>query len=145
MKPRSASPVGSKSPPTVSAQITAYLAAQPPKVRAGLKTLSKLIRSAAPEAEPAFSYGMPAFRFEGRMLTYFAAFKDHSSLFPGASALRVLAPELKDYKISKGTLQFPHGAPPPADLVARLLQVRIEEIRAAASKTKRTPRPGKKS
>lgn len=145
MKARSATQVGSKPALPVSAQINAYLAAQPPMVRTGLKKLSKLIQSAAPDAEPAFSYGMPAFRFEGRMLAWFAAFKDHSSFFPGASALRVLAPELKDYKTSKGTLQFPHGAPPPGDLMARLLQVRIDEIRSAGNKPRRSPRPRSKS
>jgi uncharacterized protein YdhG (YjbR/CyaY superfamily) len=118
-----------------AAKAAAYLKALPAKARSGLRELGRSILAAAPGAEVAFSYAMPAYRFEGRLLAWMAAFSEHSSFFPGASPIREFAGELKaaGYKTSKGTIQFPHGAPLPADLVQRLVQVRVEEIRKASA------------
>src|SRR5215468_11171231 len=85
----------------------AYIASLPQEVRRGLKQLSKSILTAAPDAEPGISYAIPAFRLNGRPLVWFAAFKQHCSFFPGVSAIRSHAAELKKYKTSKGTIQFP--------------------------------------
>src|SRR5689334_8311279 len=90
----------------------AYLAALPPKVAAGLRKLRNAVAAAAPTAELGMSYGIPAFRLGGRPLVWFAGFKAHSSFFPGAHAIRIHAAELKNFRISKGTIQFPHGEPP---------------------------------
>jgi uncharacterized protein YdhG (YjbR/CyaY superfamily) len=108
----------------------AYLASLPPKVRAGLQKLRKTIRATVPDAEEGFSYGMPAFRLRGRPLIAFAAAEDHSSLYPmSAAVIRALAPELKNYETSKGTVRFPPDRPPPARLVAKILKARMAELR----------------
>lgn len=118
-----------------AAKVSTYLKALPAKARSGLRELGRSILAAAPGAEVAFSYGMPAYRFEGRLLAWMAAFSEHSSFFPGASPIRALAAELKasGYKTSQGTIQFPHGSPLPAELVGRLVQVRVDEIRKTAA------------
>lgn len=113
------------------AAVSAYLASRPPNVRAGLLELRKAIAAAVPGAEEGISYGIPAFKLNGRPVVWFAAFKDHCSFFPAAKAIRVHAVELESYKISKGTIQFPHGKPPPAKLVAKLVKTRLEELGAA--------------
>ncbi len=114
--------------PNEKAAAQAYLAALPPAVSAGLRKLQRAIAAAAPEAELGFSYGIPAFRLRGRPLVWFAAFKAHSSFFPGATALRLHRVALRGYKTSKGTLQFPPGQPPPATLVAKLVRTRLAEL-----------------
>ena len=129
-----------KTPPAKSdeaAKAAAYLKDLPATARSGLRELGRSVLAAAPGAEVAFSYSMPAYRFEGRLLAWMAAFSEHSSFFPGASPIRALAKELKaaGYKTSKGTIQFPHGSPLPADLVQRLVQVRVEEIRKVAARS----------
>ena len=126
-----------------AAKAKAYLQQLPATARSGLRQLGRSILAAAPGAEVAFSYGMPAYRFEGRLLAWMAAFAEHSSFFPGASPIRALAADLKasGYKTSKGTIQFPHGAPVSADLVAKLVQVRVEEIRQATSAKSRARTP----
>ena len=110
------------------AKANAYLARLPRQVAAGLRKLRATISALAPDAEFGTSYGIPAFRINGRPLVWFAAFKQHSSFFPGAAAIRLHTDELKNYKISKGTIQFPHGKPPPAKLVAKLIKTRIAEL-----------------
>ena len=110
--------------------IDAYLASLPAKVRSGLRKLRKAMRAAAPEAEEGFSYGMPAFRFEGRPLMGFAAATHHSSLYPmSAAVIRAHAAALTKYETSKGTIRFPHDSPPPPRLVTKLVRARIAELR----------------
>jgi uncharacterized protein YdhG (YjbR/CyaY superfamily) len=110
------------------AAVNAYLAVLPDHVRAGLDKLRRAIAAAAPDAEQGISYGIPAFKLDGRPLVWFAAFRQHSSFFPGAKAIRIHAADLKGYKTSKGTLQFPPDQPPPARLVAKLVKVRRAEL-----------------
>jgi uncharacterized protein YdhG (YjbR/CyaY superfamily) len=117
-----------KAKPNGAEAVNTYLASLPTHVRAGLVKLKNAIAAAAPEAEVGISYGIPAFRLNGRPLVWFAAFKKHCSFFPAARAIRVHAAALKPYKTSKGTLQFPPGKPPAARLVAKLIKTRISEL-----------------
>ena len=74
-------------PTTATAQIDATLAALPADQRAALQTLRQTIATVAPEATETISYGMPAFRYHGRALVSYAAFKAHCSFFPMSSTL----------------------------------------------------------
>lgn len=102
-----------------------YLALQPEKARDVLEKLRQTIKSSAPEAEEVISYGLPAFRYHG-MLVYFAAFKNHCSFFPG-SIVEKMKNELKNYKTSKGTIQFTAEKPLPAALVKKIIKARVKE------------------
>jgi uncharacterized protein YdhG (YjbR/CyaY superfamily) len=118
--------------------IDEYLLDIPENQRLALETLRQIILETAPKAEEVISYGMPAFKYHG-MLVYFAAFKNHCSLFAAnATLIEDLYPELKEYKTSKGTIQFTPEKPLPVALVRKIILERMKqnEEKAAAKKKK---------
>lgn len=116
-----------------AAQLRAYAAALTPAGRAALKQLRAAILEAAPGAEEVFSYGIPGFRFEGRVLVWCAAWKEHASMYPLTLGMRAANEKaLARYQLSKGTVRFPLDEPLPLSLAKRLVKARIGEIRRAA-------------
>ena len=96
--------------------------------RAALETLRKNIRAAAPQAEECISYGVPAFRLNGRFLVAYAAAKNHCAFYPGAVIGELK--ELKNYDTSKGTIRFSPDRPLPVALVRKLVKLRIAKMKA---------------
>jgi len=115
--------------------IDGYLAALTPEKRAALQGLRRAIRAAAPKAQECISYGVPAFRLEGRFLVAFGAAAKHCSFFPGSFPIEVHKKALKNYDLSKGTIRFPAGKPLPAGLVRKLVKARIVEYAGRREKT----------
>ena len=112
-------------------ELRAYVASLPPNARRSLQQLRSAIRSAAPGAEEAFSYGIPAFRLKGQLLVWYAAWKSHCSIYPITAPVRRTA-DRKGYDTSKGTLRLPLTEPLPVALVKRLVKERIAGLRKAA-------------
>jgi len=105
-----------------------YLAGVPEPARSTLIKVRATIRSAMPtEATETISYQMPAFKYKGRPLLWFAAFSNHCSLFPTASVIEAIKNELKGFSISKGTIQFPVDRPLSAALLKKIVKLRIAQ------------------
>jgi uncharacterized protein YdhG (YjbR/CyaY superfamily) len=105
-----------------------YLAALPADQRAALRKLRRAILAAAPGAEECISYGLPAFRYQGRVLVGFAAAAKHCSFFPmSRTTVAAFAGELTGYETSKGTIRFQPGKPLPVALVRKLVKHRMAE------------------
>ena len=115
------------------AAIDDYLAGVGPDKRAALEKLRKDIKAAAPGIEECISYGMPAFRLNGRVLVWLGAGTNHCAFYPGASPIAAHARELAKYATSKGTVRFPPDTPLPAALVRTLVRSRIAESGAKKS------------
>ncbi len=121
-----------------------YLAPLSADKRAALQRLRKTIHAAYPKAEETISYGIPAFRLDGKVIAWFGAAAKHVSFYPGTS-WKGFEKELEDYETSKGTIRFQPDRPLPAALVRRLVKLRI--ARNAARETERAkgsaPRRGR--
>ena len=107
-----------------------YLATLTDAQRVAMEQLRLAILEAAPDAQEAFSYGIPAFRLHGKPLVWYAAWKAHYSLYPlSAAMVRDHAAAMEGYPTAKGTIRFPAGRPLPLGLVEALVRSRIAEIR----------------
>jgi len=121
-----------------SKTIDEYLAGVNTDRRSALQKIREAIRAAAPKAEECISYGIPAFRMNGRSLVFFGAWANHCAFYPGSSAtLKKFRKELRDFQTSKGTLRFSPDKPVPVALVKKLVKARIAENNAQANKNRR--------
>ena len=113
-----------------AAEVDAYLEGLDEPKRSTLEQLRRDILAVVPEAEQCISYTMPAFRVEGKVIAGFAAFGRHLSYLPhSGSVFTELKDELADYRKSVGALRFPVDRPLPASLVAKLVEVRLRQVR----------------
>lgn len=117
--------------------IDQYLAPLSKEKRAALQKLRRDIKSVAPKAEECISYGLPAFRLDGRMLVAFGAAANHCSFYPGALPIETHEAALKAYSTSKGTVRFPADSPLPVTLVRKLVKTRIAEYAGKRSGAKK--------
>ena len=105
-----------------------YLAGVTAGQRAVLEKLRKTIRTVVPKAEECISYGLAAFRLNGRPLVAFGAWANHCAFYPmSGRTVAALQDQLKGFETSKGTIRFSTGKPLPTTLVRKLIQARIAE------------------
>lgn len=85
--------------PIAARDIDDYLAGLDETKRSTLQQLRRYIRDALPDIEECISYGMPAFKVDGKTVAGFAAFQNHLSHLPhSGSVLPALASELTGYE-----------------------------------------------
>lgn len=118
MKPRGQAPKN----------VDEYIAMFPDDVQKILKKIRALIRKTVPNAEESISYQIPAYKFNG-VLIYFAAFKNHVSVYPAPRGEAEFMDELSAYKGGKGTVQFPISEPIPYDLITRIVKFRAGKLK----------------
>ena len=107
--------------------IDEYIAEFPPETQEVLGELRALIGACAPAATETISYAIPTFDLEGRHLVHFAGYERHVGFYPTARGIAAFEDELKAYKRSKGSVQFPLGRPLPTDLIRRIVESRVAE------------------
>lgn len=118
---------------TARREIDAILAAMPQDKRDALQALRETIAAAAPEAQEAISYSLPAFRYRGRPLVSYGAASKHCAFYVMSPAVMDAHTELlAGYDTSKGTIRFKPDAPLSGDLVRTLVRARMAETDAAS-------------
>ena len=114
-----------------SAEIDSYLEGVSESQRSTLQDLRKVILRCVPQAEECTSYQVPAFRVNGSVVAGFAAFKNHMSYLPfSGSVLPALKRSLKNFDHTKSALHFTSTKTLSDELVALLVQTRLDEILA---------------
>jgi uncharacterized protein YdhG (YjbR/CyaY superfamily) len=121
--------VGCKTVDVSNQGVDDYLARLEPQKRDTLEALRRSILAVVPHAEQGMSYGVPAFRIQGKVVAGFSASKDHLSYLPhSGTVLADLSDDVAGYKTSKGALRFAVGAPLPDIIVETLLRARLREL-----------------
>jgi uncharacterized protein YdhG (YjbR/CyaY superfamily) len=103
-----------------------YIALQNKAIQPLLQQLRSIIEKAAPKTMEVISYGMPAFK-QNKNLVYFAANKNHIGFYPTPSPIKFFAEQLKEYKTSKGAIQFPLDKSLPVKLITDIVKYRVKE------------------
>ena len=114
--------------------IDEYIATFPKNIQMVLQQIRQAVKDAAPRAEEAISYNMPAFKLNGN-LVWFGAFKNHIGFDPRESAIEEFKEKLSGYEVSKvnGTVKFPLDKPIPLDLIKEMVKFRVRENLKEAS------------
>lgn len=110
------------------ASIADYIAAAPKPAQKNLRELYRILKEAAPKAREAIKWSTPVFE-DTRILFAFAAFKSHINFMPTPQVVELFRKELANYTTGKGSIQFPHDAPLPRALIAKMAKRRIKELR----------------
>lgn len=110
-----------------SLSIDKYLSVLPLEQQILLENVRSIIKKTVPEAIEYISYKMPAYDYHG-MIGGFAAFKSHCSFFPwDSTTITVFKAELKNYKTSKGAIQFTSENPIPEELIQKIILFKVAE------------------
>lgn len=111
-------------------EVDAYIAKLAEPKRSSLQKLRETIAGILPDAEEVISYGMPAFRLNGKVVAGFAAFTNHLAYLPhSGSVFAAMKDELAGYTQTAGSLHFPVDRPLPKSLVKKLIDVRLKQIK----------------
>jgi len=110
--------------------VAEYIAVQTPKTRGALRKVRAAMRKALPKAEEVISYQIPAYRLNGRVVIYFAGWKEHYSIYPAQRRLvAAFKDKLAPYEVNnKGTIRFPLSEPVPVGLIQAIARFRAKEV-----------------
>ena len=103
--------------------VNEYISSLPPKTKAIIKELRKAIKETIPGTEEVISYNIPSFKG----VIWYAAWKNHISLYPAGDAMSAAIKELSAYEVSNGTIKFTLDEPLPIDLIKKIVKFRIKE------------------
>lgn len=111
-------------------EVDSYLQKLAPEQRKILQHLREMVLRKVPQAAESISYGMPAYKLNGKPLIYFAAFKDHLSIYPAGDQTVESIDGLAAYKTAKGTLHFTEDNLIPDAIVEQLIDLRVSVVQS---------------
>ena len=111
-----------------AANFEEYSSHFPAEIQKKLRLLRKLVKETAPEAVEGMSYGMPAYKLNGRPLVYFAAQKNHFGFYGTPSTHAAFEVELAGYKKGKGSVQFPFNEELPLEIIKKMIIFKVNEL-----------------
>jgi uncharacterized protein YdhG (YjbR/CyaY superfamily) len=81
-----------------------------------------------PQAEEVISYGMPAFKVDGKIVAGLLANKKHVGYYPfSGSVLHLFEKELVAFSITKSAIHVPVDKPLSKTLIRKLIKARVAQ------------------
>lgn len=115
-----------------------YLRKLPEPQKSTLGQLRKILIEILPGCTECLSYGLPAFRFDDKIIGGFSAGKKHCSYYPfSGRTLKTLKTKLLKYEQTKGALHFPHDKPLNKSVIRLLVKTRLAEIKMTTQNPER--------
>lgn len=108
--------------------VAAYIKGFPAATQEILKQVRETVQKAAPTALESISYGMPAYKLNGKPLVYFAGYEKHIGFYATPTGHGAFEKELSKYKQGKGSVQFPIEHKMPLSLISRIVKFRLKEL-----------------
>lgn len=108
-------------------EVDKYITAFSPDIQEILIKIRTIIKDTVGNIEENISYGMPAYKINGKPLVYFACFKNHIGFYATPTGHEQFSSELSTYKHGKGSVQFHLNEPVPFDLIKRIVEFRVHE------------------
>ncbi len=103
-----------------------YISSFDQETQQKLNTIRESIIELAPKATERICMGVPTYDLNGKWLVHFAAFKKHIGFYPDPDGILTFKDKLKEYKTSKGTVQFPLNKPLPMELIREMIEYRVK-------------------
>ncbi len=108
-----------------------YFDDQPPRGKEMLQELRQIFKETIPSATESWGYGVPAYELvpnaKNDKKIMIAGFKNHVGFYPTPETIEAFIDELKDYKLSKGTIQFQHSQELPKELIKKMILHRYHD------------------
>jgi len=104
-----------------------YMSAPSPHRETMLEMRNRILE-VIPDAEEVVSYGMPAFKLDGRVLAGLLANKKHVGYYPfSGSILHLFPEELAKFSTTKSAIHVPVDKPLAKGLIKKLIRARIQQ------------------
>jgi len=99
------------------------------ETRKRLEQMRAMVRTEAPTAVEAFSYGLVGYKMNGKPLVYFGGFPKHTGFYATPNGHDAFKKQFSPYKQGKGSVQFPLDQPLPLSLIKDVIHYRIEQCK----------------
>lgn len=106
-----------------------YIRSFPDEVQNILEEVRQTLHRVVPDAGEEISYQIPTITLGGKYVVYFAAWKDHISVYPLPAGDDAFQRDIAPYKSGKGTAKFPLSQPIPYGLIEQIAERLVYERR----------------
>ena len=100
-----------------------YIEQYPQNIKEILFNIRTIIKKTVPNSEELIKYGMPAYYVNGHPFINFGAQKNHLGLY--GYIPEIFKDKLKDYKCTKGGIQFSYKKVIPYKLITEIIKFKV--------------------
>jgi uncharacterized protein YdhG (YjbR/CyaY superfamily) len=110
-------------------EVSQYIGSLPKHLQARANALRLMILQLDPAIQEGWGYGMPAYKYNKKVLVYFCLFDHHTGFYATPHAHEHFQKQLTHYKQGKGSVQFPHDVPLPMELIEQMAQYKLNSLK----------------